>query len=187
MKKPFLTICAIFLSILYGVAQTTYKIGDIYQQGNIKGIVFYVDHTGRHGKIVSLDEFYGSWAIGNYAQTKIGAISTTDGNKNLNVIKSISNWKSNFPLFYKYDDRGNGWYIPAKDELFQIGLQAKKINYTLSMYGYKELSSNYYSSTEVNGYSVWSTWIDRGRLDCYEVYKDSKKGGVCKVRFITKF
>ena len=65
----------------------------------------------------------------------------------------------------------------------------KKINYTLSMYGYKLLTGNYYSSTEVNENSVWNVWMNGNgsSMECYEVYKDSRVGGVCKFRAIRSF
>lgn len=179
--RILMSAITIMLSLVQISAQETYKIGDVYKQNGIIGVVFYVDNTGHHGKIISIEEFYDSWTT---VSSMVGATSTTDGMKNMNIIKSQPNWRTNFRLFAKVADMGVDWYIPAKDELFQIGLQAKKINYTLSMYGYKVLSSNYYSSTEVSETSVWNIWID-GRLDCYEVVKNG--GGSIKTRAIRKF
>ena len=34
----------------------TYKIGDLYSENGLKGVVFAVEQNGEHGKIVSLDE-----------------------------------------------------------------------------------------------------------------------------------
>ena len=36
--------------------ETGFKVGDYYNHGLIKGIVFSIDETGEHGMIVSLDE-----------------------------------------------------------------------------------------------------------------------------------
>ena len=187
-KRSFFFIVLLFPFIsVFG--QKTYKIGDLYEQGQTKGIVYDIDRSGLHGKIVSIDEFFGSWCSKDYQEVLIGATDNRDGLKNLGVIQSIPNWKEKFTYFSECVNLGKGWYVPSKEELIQVGKQFKKINYTLSMYGYQLLTGNYYSSTEVNEYSVWNVWMNGNgaSTDCYEVYKGSRTGGVCKFRAIRAF
>lgn len=37
------------------------RIGDIYNKDGLKGVVVYVDHSGVHGLIMSLDEAFLNW------------------------------------------------------------------------------------------------------------------------------
>ena len=37
------------------------RIGDIYNRDGIKGVVVYVDNSGVHGLIMSLDEAFLNW------------------------------------------------------------------------------------------------------------------------------
>lgn len=39
----------------------TYKVGDIITVNGKKGVVFVVSSDGQHGRVVSLDNFYGTW------------------------------------------------------------------------------------------------------------------------------
>ena len=60
MKKIMLSIIALVSSISMVQAQT-YKIGDVYDKGGVKGVVFYVDDSGEHGLLVSPSGFEGKW------------------------------------------------------------------------------------------------------------------------------
>lgn len=189
MKKVLILCIILIFPFIPVFGQKAYKIGDLYEQGQTRGIVYYVDRSGQHGKIVSIDEFFGNWCSKEYQEVLIGATDNRDGLKNIGVIQSIPNWREKFSLFSQCVNLGRGWYVPSKEELIQVGKQFKKINYTLSMYGYKLLTGNYYSSTEVNENSVWNVWMNGNgsSMECYEVYKDSRVGGVCKFRAIRSF
>lgn len=45
-----------------GKQEKAIKVGDYYNQGLVKGIVFNVDETGQHGMVVSLDEKSLQWS-----------------------------------------------------------------------------------------------------------------------------
>ena len=97
-----------------------YKIGDYYNKDGKKGVVFWVDASGKHGKIVSLTESENAllWSSNENEQKKlIGANSETDGAYNMSVVKRISNWQSKYPAFKWCADLGEGWYLPAIEEL----------------------------------------------------------------------
>ena len=97
-----------------------YKVGDYYNKDGKKGVVFYIEASGKHGKIVSLTESGNAlqWSLGVTEQEKlIGANSETDGAYNMSVVKTISNWQSKYPAFKWCADLGEGWYLPAIEEL----------------------------------------------------------------------
>ncbi|MBO5614458.1 MAG: hypothetical protein J5905_08200 [Prevotella sp.] len=132
MKKIILTLVAMIASTLMVNAQT-YKIGDLYDVNGVKGIVFRVDDSGQHGLIMSLDDCGDSWCVTklNKKDTKHESIPTdteafdeNDGAKNMEVIEKYVNetgisWDY-FPLLKWAKELGDGWYIPSKNELWDI-------------------------------------------------------------------
>lgn len=132
MKKIILTLVAMIASTLMVNAQT-YKIGDLYDVNGVKGIVFRVDDSGQHGLIMSLDDCGYSWCVTklNKKDTKHESIPTdteafdeNDGAKNMEVIEKYINetgisWDY-FPLLQWAKELGDGWYIPSKNELWDI-------------------------------------------------------------------
>lgn len=129
MKKIMLSIIALVSSILMVQAQT-YKIGDVYDKGGVKGVVFYVDDSGEHGLLVSPSGFKGNkWCTKEQANNTINCYDEKDGAVNMETIATYikdndASWDE-FPLFQWARSLGEGWYIPASDEL---KLLAKAIN-----------------------------------------------------------
>lgn len=128
MKKIMLSIIALVSSILMVQAQT-YKIGDVYDKGGVKGVVFYVDDSGEHGLLVSPSGFEGKWCKKEQANNTINCYDEKDGAVNMETIATYikdndASWDE-FPLFQWARSLGEGWYIPASDEL---KLLAKAIN-----------------------------------------------------------
>ena len=79
-----------------------YQVGDYYNVNGKEGVVFWVDASGRHGKIVSMAESGSKlkWSSDENEQRRlIGADSKTDGAKNLAVVKRIPDWQSKYPAF----------------------------------------------------------------------------------------
>ena len=74
----------------------------------------------------------------------VGADNQTDGAVNMAIIKAISGWESKYPAFKWCAGLGEGWYLPAKQELLTIYSNKGVVNANLV---YK-LSSWYWSSTE---------------------------------------
>lgn len=132
MKKIMMTLVAMIASTMMVNAQT-YKVGDLYDVNGLKGIVFKVDDSGQHGLIMSLDDCDDSWCVIklNKKDTKHESIPTdteafdeNDGQKNMDVIEKYINetgisWDY-FPLMKWARELGDGWYIPAKNELWDI-------------------------------------------------------------------
>lgn len=79
--------------------ETGFKVGDYYNHGLIKGIVFSIDETGEHGMIVSLDEKNLKWStLENSVIAGATYVSLDYGLDNADGIKGLfSNWAETFP------------------------------------------------------------------------------------------
>ena len=129
-----------------------YKIGDFYNEKSCKGVVFDVDDTGMNGKIVSLMNGYEVWALedSKYSTTELGLYNEYDGEENFKIIKRIQNWNKFFPAFEWCHKMGDGWYLPANNELLRIEENIDLINEGVRCAGYRPLDIvNVVSSNEV--------------------------------------
>ncbi len=149
----------------------TYKVGDFYDDGTKRGVVFEVSPYGRHGKIVSVEQAEKQWAIEAVYSDKTGATSMSDGKTNMKAIQSIWRWRKRYPAFAWCADLGEGWYLPARDELWAIYKAKGIINATLSFNGCTELNTVYWSSSssEYGTYEscAWGVYLDDGYTDRY--------------------
>lgn len=125
-----------------------YKIGDIVSVKGIKGVVFYTDETIT--KLISIAESdEGLWWSNEFVAT--GALSDYNGAENMEKIKALDNWETIYPAFRWCSDLGEGWFLPAKNELVDVFKQALTINSVLEANGYNYISDDdfYWSSTDV--------------------------------------
>ncbi len=173
-----------------------YKVGDYYNENGKKGVVFYVDYTGEHGKIVSLDDLGGSYCFYNNLcpeakNTFYGIDNREDGRVNLNNIMKLLEWRNRFPIINDIQQRlGQSWYLPAIEELEMLMSVRSEVNVTLKRYG-KEIGKRgdhwYWSSTECNAknkngyYSVLGVDLEDGKT-----YR-APKSGYGLARAITTF
>ena len=146
----------------------TYKVGDYYDDGKKQGVVFEVTADGQHGKIVSLTESLNElqWAVDrnfgtlfnrdNPSYKRIGSDDKYNGANNMTKVQQIVGWREKYPAFAWCADLGEGWYLPAIDELKIFNLDYAvhyAVNRTLATKG-KELADIggdlhcYWSSTE---------------------------------------
>ncbi|MBP2692020.1 MAG: hypothetical protein J6B44_09395 [Muribaculaceae bacterium] len=121
MKHVLMIIIAI---LGCAVANAQYKVGDIYNNDGIKGIVVKVDNSGQHGLIMSLDKFSGKWYNDKKAKFLTDAFYEDDGEKNMAVIERYlsdngQTWDK-FPFFEWCRNKGAGWYAPALEEMNAI-------------------------------------------------------------------
>lgn len=97
----------------------TYAIGDYYEKGFLKGIVFQVDETGEHGYILSPDEIQTVWSYKN--EETMSGFPSEDGMVNCKRIYAMTGWKENYPGFlWAYDMNVMGlenWYVPSGLEM----------------------------------------------------------------------
>lgn len=133
----------------------SYKVGDYYDDGTKKGVVFYVTDDGKHGKIVSLDQAKKQWCTEERCDKiiAVGALSTDNGKANTNKVMARSDSKE-YPAFSWCRAKGKDWYLPAIDELELLLLNdsvRNVVNSTLAEYGADGLwdeNAWYWSSSE---------------------------------------
>lgn len=176
MKKLIL-VASIITSLMPAMAQT-YKVGDFYPDpkvnledkaaiAKIEGVVFYVAEDGKHGSIFSLKEGKGlKWSVlggPDYTEDK------ENGQTNCDAIKALEPDLYGYPAFSWCASLGEGWYIPAINELVVLRdawgvtqAQRRALNKKIEQAGgdpmrqfvYVEakgqnMSAMYFSSTEV--------------------------------------
>ena len=170
-----------------------YKVGDYYNDGQKDGIVFEVSAGGKHGKIVSMCQplYRIVWSTNGIFY--LSAKSKSDGVANMEKVKQQSGWRAEYPAFRWCDDLGEGWYLPAINEMNAIIKQSEVLNRGLID---KLDGSIYLSSTEskkrpedckasnVTSAIATTTGEDKG----FVTYKNhcSYLGGY-KVRAVAKF
>ena len=120
---------AVAASYPYPPVSRSYSLGELFDEGGIRGIVIRVSEDGRHGLLLSLVEGKAAWGFINKNPLKekgfaSGCTDTEDGWKNMLAIRElIANtdllW-SNLPAFSWCKDLGPGWYLPAQKELESI-------------------------------------------------------------------
>ena len=147
----------------------TYKVGDYYDDGKKQGVVFEVSADGQHGKIVSLTETKIDWAKDknfgglfrreNPAEKFAGTVDKRKGANNMSRAQQIDGWREKYPAFAWCADLGEGWYLPALEELKKFTLDEAihdAVNSTLATRGKKIANKGrrytYWSSTEADGF-----------------------------------
>ena len=138
-----------------------YEVGDFYpdpdEPSTAIGIVYWLkqDSGGRDGKIVSFDTDTLSWAESNNYQL---GTSASVGTNNSMVISNIDPTLQEFPAFKWCADKGSGWFLPAKYELYLLNeqwlLNEEKVNNNILLAGGEILSATdiYLSSSESREY-----------------------------------
>ena len=130
-----------------------YKVGDFYDDGTKKGVVFEVSEDGKHGKIVSLDEKKIKWSTD--FKTLVGADSPTDGRLNTDVVMQRSD-RAEYSAFKWCRKQGEEWYLPSNEELLVLYRVKGLVNKTLTQNSYKEIRDyRHWSSTEKDGFCAW--------------------------------
>ncbi len=167
---------AVAASYPYPPVSRSYSLGELFDEGGIRGIVIRVSEDGRHGLLLSLVEGKAAWGFINKNPLKekgfaSGCTDIEDGWKNMLAIRElIANtdllW-SNLPAFSWCKDLGPGWYLPAQKELESIWNFGRSnpaysykehkeaienLNLRLAEYGQPELGRmrDYWNSTEAD-------------------------------------
>lgn len=175
--------------------QRTFKVGDYYEKDGKRGVVFYVEAAGEHGKLVSLncsDEQL-AWGVGLTPTTSfIGAYDQNYGANNMAKVKAISDWMSLYPAFAWCSALGEEWYLPAINELMLLTTDSSVRNAVNKQLRNKggDLLANindnvwYWSSTEVqNSYCYGAYYMDMFSGTAGEADKNSRS----YVRAVTTF
>lgn len=163
--KKFFSICLLFIGV--AVLSVSCKepeppanvIGDVITVDGKTGVVFSVDADGEHGLMVGLTESVCSWSKYHVAT---GATSADDGETNMNAIMACNNWRLDYAAFNIAYTQGEGWYIPAKNELQKLLEAALTINPVLTEQGGTPISTTktYWSSTEDGSDNAFAGQVD---------------------------
>lgn len=188
MKRFFQILVLLFaVSISSALAQnkSSYKVGDYYNDGKKLGFVFYVDETGRSGKIISLQQTELPWyqATKRDKPQKMGLENEQFGLINLVKLRHNEGWHEKFPAFAWCADLGEGWYLPSVGEWQEISRQSKVLNNAMITFpGAHDITGIYWSSNEdaTHEQRAWSATHYGGSASM-------QKTDVNKVRAIANF
>lgn len=135
--------------ILAPANRSSYKVGDLITIDDVQGVVYFANDAVV--RVVSVVETSCKWSLyNNYAS----ATSERYGAANLATIIANGNI-NNYPAFMWCNELGDGWYLPAKDELSILESAKNDVNATLRANGFVELSGDYWSSTDnINDSSI---------------------------------
>ena len=146
-----------------------YEIGELYNQNGVKGVVCMLTEDRQHGLIISLDELYLHWSSFRKPDLRVvGADDRADGAVNMEKVAAYIagnnlSW-DDFPAFKWCREKGEGWYLPAIDEMLTIGHKSNrqarnKFNNALKDNGGERMDRlvYYFSSTEKNEKEAYTT------------------------------
>jgi len=125
-----------------------YKVGDLYPDAaNPEGVVFYAQND-TVGKIVALKNCGGKTITYQYGPSKVLALTEkNNGLINMEKVESAG-VIADYPAFKACQEYGDGWYLPAVNELSEINEQWNAINDVLvGRSDSEELDGVYWSST----------------------------------------
>ena len=178
-------LCAVgalaIAAIVNSRTNTSYAIGDYYDDGTKQGVVFEVTADGKHGKLVSLTES-NEWLLWisdeNKPKRLIGTDDKLNGANNMAKVQQIAGWRWKYLAFAWCADLGEGWYLPALDELKKFTLDddvRNAVNRTLATKG-KQIANRgdlhwYWSSTEYNEICAQCVDMDDGCTSYYFKYR----------------
>lgn len=141
----------------------TYKIGDVVSKNGVVSVVFEVTDDGKHGKMVCAKELVcANWSSDANEQKRLIGTNNENGMSNMSVVKQIDNWQSKYPAFALCADLGEGWYLPAKEELLLLNGNIRIINKSLQAIKAPKLNKWYWSSTEASEFCAWFVNMDGG-------------------------
>lgn len=144
-----------------------YRVGDLYRQNGREGIVFEVDATGRHGKILALRDLPErvAWCRDGTpaAETPTGAADEEDGMRNLRCIRKQSSPLTDFPAFAGCAALGEGWYLPAIGELKTMHARQVELSLAAERGGGEAFrAGSYRASTESGARMAWGINFSSG-------------------------
>ena len=172
--------------------EAKYKAGEYYKSGLAEGIIAYVDETGEHGLLISMDEGYTQWST-DYIMLIVlgGEFSRENGARNTEYIKSQENWEELYPAVVWCDSKNalglSSWYLPAPAELANAALNIEAINATLVEKGCEPIAMGvndaYWSSEEFGVQGAYAMSMASGDFADY----GHDKKAYNRVRAMRKF
>ena len=171
-----------------------YEIGEYYNENGIQGVVCSLNEERTHGLVISLDERYLTWSSFDKSDARlIGTDDMDDGRVNMEKVAAYiaangGSW-DDFPAFQWCREHGEGWYLPAVNEILAAGnnynggsrmkynRQARnRFNEALKSHGGKRMDrlAYYYSSTEKNEKMALTSHMDMEPPFVVEIAKHTK-------------
>lgn len=170
-----------------------YAVGDLFEEGDVVGIVVQTTDGGRHGVIVSLETRKLAWADrfsfpgSGIAKMAMGCDDPDDGWRNMQraeefVRANQLSW-SMFPAFAWCRMLGPGWYIPAVNEFRCLAAFSEDGAYPSGETDLYRMCRNLYKACEPYGgtpdnpfmtYLVSST--ERSAESVWHIKPDREKG-----------
>ena len=146
------------------------------------GIVFYVDETGEHGLVAALEDI-GQLSWGCYGLSLPGADGTSIGTGYQNTIDIVQGC-SHSPIAASealaYEEDGfSDWYLPSKDELFEMFLTIGNGGSQGNIGGF--VNDLYWTSSDDSVYYSWFVDFENGSTN------DQNKSYTYYVRPIRSF
>lgn len=157
-----------------------YEVGQYYKEGLAEGIVAYVDESGEHGLLISLDETRAQWSTEHEMLTVMGGeFSMDDGSSNSAYIRTLENWSDLYPAFAWCHQKNvlglNAWFLPAIGEMHLIQPAVEAINATLVEMELAPLATgvndSYWTSVEVGVSSAYAYSFHEGDIASYDLDK----------------
>lgn len=155
----------LLIGLWFGLRGKTYQVGDYYDDGTKQGVVFEVDESGRHGKIVGLNAVELQWCTGDEYDRNVltGAKDKDNGRNNQVCIQQIADWRSKYPAFAWCVNQGEGWYLPSLNEVKTIYFVKDKVDKTLEKMSSDKFQNGWYwSSTEEDEFCAWLVYMLKG-------------------------
>jgi len=160
---------ALYAKTAETISDNAHYVGELYGGG----VVFWVDHTGQHGLIVSMVDLSTSQAWSNVISTLIGTTNDWDGASNTTAITGQSGHTSSAAKLcadYTNADYGTGiysdWYLPSISELNYVWNSFYGVQKALTNDGDASTTLlervNYWSSSERNATDGWSYYFGSG-------------------------
>lgn len=166
-------------------------IGELYQGG----IIFYIDETGEHGLIASLNDLDGGTGVAwsNIVDQEAGASDIYDGELNTAAMIAQSGHTSSAALLCdNYTNDGyDDWYLPSMKELLKLEENGLTIHNVLDNDGDPDTYS--LLATSVEPYSFYWSSTEWGADQANFLYMDFMTGGefskadLLRVRAVRKF
>lgn len=173
-------------------ASTIYKVGEVYNQNGLMGVVVNVDSTGKHGLLMSFEATTAQWLKNKDLKYSTNAFYDDDGEKNMKAIETCIKennitW-NDFPVFAWARSLGEGWYIPSRVEgrLALINLKqafnvkddiyktAKKLRKMLKTYGADKMT---YHMSHISRIAMIKGWFFNNDLLIKDLVTSTEKDG----------
>lgn len=126
------------------------SVGDLYEDGEDRGIIFWVSRDKTEAWIVAMEDSEGpcewdGWIMNSLLEVRPEVFrETVSGYENTRIIRDILGEGDQHPA--QRVDFERGWYLPAIGQLIRLAEQADAVNAALRVFGGEELSEAYFSS-----------------------------------------